>query len=295
MGGAPSTAAARPATTSPQTTPPRRRPDPPRESGSGYDSSDRYGLRANTRVQRRPERETEPERQPTRVAEVATRWAGAPYPAQQTAPANPPAARVQPVPAQTIPEPATSNPVAPATTIMTTSIPASEPARQPGGSLGAIGTVAAADTGTTAAPADPPEAASSSSSGSLADIAAVVDALPQDARGGAARNASSSPRTSQAQTSQPASPSRHWVQVAGGIDRASLPREFARLRAMAPDQLGGRTAFTAPMRSTSRLLVGPFASAREAQEFVTQLATRNVAAFAWTSAAGQEIQRLAAR
>jgi hypothetical protein len=64
---------------------------------------------------------------------------------------------------------------------------------------------------------------------------------------------------------------------------------------MAPDQLGGRTAFTAPMRSTSRLLVGPFASAREAQEFVNQLATRNVAAFAWTSAAGQEIQRLAAR
>ena len=46
------------------------------------------------------------------------------------------------------------------------------------------------------------------------------------------------------------------------------------------------------MRTTSRLLVGPFASAREAQDFVNQLAGHDVAAFAWTSAAGQEIERL---
>ena len=72
------------------------------------------------------------------------------------------------------------------------------------------------------------------------------------------------------------------MQIAGGVDRASLPREFARLRALAPQQLGRRTAFTAPLRTTNRLLVGPFASAREAQDFVNQLARHNVEAFAWT-------------
>jgi hypothetical protein len=90
----------------------------------------------------------------------------------------------------------------------------------------------------------------------------------------------------------PAHPSRHWVQVAGGANRATLPREFARLRTLAPRLLGGRTAYTTPLRATNRLLVGPFASAREAQAFVNQLAASNVPAFAWTSEAGQEIERL---
>ena len=170
---------------------------------------------------------------------------------------------------------------------------------------------------------------------SLADIAALVRALPDEpapqaqppadgdrpARTGAARTAETRPAGARAndtrrsaaaagetgtaasntsdrrsrQTAAPANPARHWVQIAGGIERASLPREFARLRAKAPEQLGRRTAFTAPLRTTSRLLVGPFATTREAQEFVNQLARHDIQAFAWTSAAGQEIERLAAR
>jgi hypothetical protein len=144
---------------------------------------------------------------------------------------------------------------------------------------------------------------------SLADIAALVNALPAEPQQAAppppstrtaeptriASARSTERRASRPQTLPPANPSRHWVQIAGGVDRASLPREFARLRALAPQQLGRRTAFTAPLRTTNRLLVGPFASAREAQDFVNQLARHNVEAFAWTSAAGQEIDRLAAR
>ncbi|HWT12490.1 MAG TPA: SPOR domain-containing protein, partial [Allosphingosinicella sp.] len=90
---------------------------------------------------------------------------------------------------------------------------------------------------------------------------------------------------------QPSHPSRHWVQIAGGANRAGLPREFARLRAQAPE-LAGRAAWTTPLNATNRLLVGPFPSSREAQEFVNRLAQREVAAFAWTSPAGQEIERL---
>ena len=78
-------------------------------------------------------------------------------------------------------------------------------------------------------------------------------------------------------------------------NRAALPREFARLRALAPQQLGRREAFTAAARATNRLLVGPFPTERAAQEFVNQLASRSVSAFAWTSAAGQEIERLQTR
>ena len=84
------------------------------------------------------------------------------------------------------------------------------------------------------------------------------------------------------------------MQVAGGANRAALPAELARLRAKAPE-LAGRTAWTTPLNATNRLLVGPFPSAREAQEFVNRLAERDVAAFAWTSPAGQEIHRLTGR
>ena len=163
-----------------------------------------------------------------------------------------------------------------------------------------------------AAPPPPPaqpvaESPSEPASSGLSDIAAVVNALPTEGR--AAASAAMPPRAAPVRTAEarrpnprtpspqspnpkPANPARHWVQIAGGVDRASLPREFARLRAQAPIELGRRTAFTAPMRASSRLLVGPFASDGEAQDFVNQLARKNVTAFAWTSAAGQEIERL---
>ena len=159
--------------------------------------------------------------------------------------------------------------------------------------------------------ASTPIAESASGAPSLADIAAVVNGLPdeqpsqpaptvttpaparQSVRLAEARTPASRPARQEAP--KPANPSRHWVQIAGGVDRASLPREYARLRALAPDQLGRRAAYWAPLRTTNRLLVGPFASASEAQEFVNQLSRHHVTAFAWTSAAGQEIQRLAAR
>ncbi|MGZ8998666.1 MAG: SPOR domain-containing protein [Allosphingosinicella sp.] len=90
---------------------------------------------------------------------------------------------------------------------------------------------------------------------------------------------------------RPTNPSRHWVQIAGGANTAALPRELARLRALAPE-LADRNAWVTPANSTNRLLVGPFASSAEAQEFVNLLARRSVTAFVWKSDAGQEIARL---
>lgn len=115
----------------------------------------------------------------------------------------------------------------------------------------------------------------------LADIGEAV-AVPDAAQG----------RKSDA-ASKAAAPSRHWVQIAGGANKDGLPREFKRLKAMAPELFSGKTAWTTPLRFTNRLLVGPFESENEAQAFVNALVEADLAAFSWTSAEGQEIEKLA--
>jgi len=111
---------------------------------------------------------------------------------------------------------------------------------------------------------------------------------PRQSRAAEARTAAPRPAAR-----RPAQPSRRWVQIATVPDRAGLTREFARLRARAPEALRDRTAYTAPFgRSSSRLLVGPFDTSRAAQDLVTQLGRASVSAFAWTSEAGQEIDRV---
>ena len=296
----------------------RRRPE------NNQDSSDPFGLRTSGRrlappVQRQrpqeqrvaqPTQQAEPRQ--TEIAEVNTRWAGAPYSGQQTSVDPAPVPTQSPSPAVVGP-PAVPPPEVESRASVSTSGPEVEPPRstampqttEPSDETAGTVTVIPVQ-----APANPsrldqapptPIAQSSSGAPSLADIAALVNALPQESSSRpASRQAEPVARTRSAEAratrpSTPAPTSRHWVQIAGGIERAALPREFARLRALAPEQLGRRTAFTAPMRSSSRLLVGPFASTREAQEFVNQLSRHDVSAFAWTSAAGQEIERLQTR
>jgi len=93
----------------------------------------------------------------------------------------------------------------------------------------------------------------------------------------------------------PAEPKRIWVQVAGGADKAALPREFARIKTKAPKLLAARGAWTTPLKATNRLLVGPFKTDGEAQTFVNELKKSDVTGFAWTSEAGQKIEKLSAK
>jgi hypothetical protein len=93
----------------------------------------------------------------------------------------------------------------------------------------------------------------------------------------------------------PAEPSRVWVQVAGGADKAALPREFTQLKTKAPKLLAARTAWTTPLKATNRLLVGPFKTDKEAQDFVNELKKADLTGFAWTSEAGQKIEKLSAK
>lgn len=89
-------------------------------------------------------------------------------------------------------------------------------------------------------------------------------------------------------------PARHWVQVAGGANVSDLPKAWRALLAKAPAELKGRQTWTTPLRFTNRLLVGPFKTPAEAQAFVNLIGKKGLSAFAWTSEAGQKIEKLAA-
>ena len=91
---------------------------------------------------------------------------------------------------------------------------------------------------------------------------------------------------------RPEAKSRQWVQIGIGEDTDALPAEFTRLKAKGGKLLASLNGWTAPMGETNRLLVGPFASSDDAQEFVNQLAEKRVRAFAWTSRAGEKVAKL---
>ena len=162
--------------------------------------------------------------------------------------------------------------------------------------------------GEAAAPtADTSSASASAPVQRLAGVAAALSALPAPV---AQPVSESSPpaATPRFETVTPPAPkpkvegspdadtdSRVWVQVAGGTDMRAFSAEWSRLRNKAPDLLTSRTAWTTPLRATNRLLVGPFESQRAAQDFVNKLALKGITAFAWTSAKGQTIARLATR
>jgi tetratricopeptide (TPR) repeat protein len=145
-----------------------------------------------------------------------------------------------------------------------------------------------------------PQAEAVPSGNRLADLSAAIAevseaqapstgttaAKPKPAAAGAAKK----PRPEAA-----AEPSRAWVQIAVGAAKTALPREYTRLKAKAPKLLAAHGAWTAPLNATNRLLVGPFASAKEAQAFVNQLKAEDLSGFAWTSAAGQKVEKLPAK
>lgn len=90
-------------------------------------------------------------------------------------------------------------------------------------------------------------------------------------------------------------PQRHWVQVAGGANKADLPKAWRDTVAKWPKQLAGRTPWTTPLRFTNRLLIGPFKSAAEAQAYVNTVGGAGFSTFPFTSPAGQIVERVPAK
>jgi Flp pilus assembly protein TadD len=148
--------------------------------------------------------------------------------------------------------------------------------------------------------APPPQAEAVPTGNRLADLSAIIAevAEPERPSNGASASKTKPAASAAAKKPKPAGepePSRAWVQIAVGAAKTALPREFARLKAKAPKSLSARGAWTAPLNATNRLLVGPFPSSKEAQAFVNQLKAEELSGFAWTSPAGQKVEKLPAK
>lgn len=85
--------------------------------------------------------------------------------------------------------------------------------------------------------------------------------------------------------------SRIWVQVLTGADRDKMGGEWRGLAAKSR-LLKVRKPYLTPWRSNYRLLTGPFASDKEAQDFIADLRKDGVSGFEWTSPAGQAVDSL---
>jgi hypothetical protein len=104
------------------------------------------------------------------------------------------------------------------------------------------------------------------------------------------REAPPAPRP--ATPARPTNPSRQWVQVATGRDTGALAFDWRRIRREAGGLLDRSSPFTARWGQTNRLVVGPFASVREANEMVAKLKDKKVDSFRFTSAQGEEVKPL---
>jgi hypothetical protein len=91
----------------------------------------------------------------------------------------------------------------------------------------------------------------------------------------------------------PEQPSRIWVQVATGRNKAALGFDWRRMAKDDAAVFRGKKPFVAAWGQTNRLLTGPFESEAAANAFVTQLRRADVeGAFLWTSPAGQVVDTL---
>jgi Flp pilus assembly protein TadD len=143
----------------------------------------------------------------------------------------------------------------------------------------------------------------------FAEVAAAVRALPDAAR--PLRTAEARPAPAKAAEAAPAKPaekqdeaapkpakgdtsSRHWVQIASAPD-SLVSGEYRRLRRKHSALLADKEGYSTPMGKSNRVLVGPFASVSAAKDFVGELKKNSLTAIAWTSAAGQEIEKLPAK
>ncbi len=90
----------------------------------------------------------------------------------------------------------------------------------------------------------------------------------------------------------PAHPSRQWVQVATGRDVSALAFDWRRIKRAVGGLLDDRAPHVAAWGQTNRLVAGPFASAREAQDAVSSLKEKGVDSFRFTSSAGEEVKPL---
>lgn len=231
---------------------------------------------------------------PTRVA-----LASAPIPpvAAKSAPVSEPARPAstpivaQPKPATTSPAPTVTRPLSaspalstPVVTSPSAAAPASKPVPAP----------------SVAQPAKPAPGPTPVKPRDLADVFADFVAPSREAvPAPGAVDVRKLPRKTAAkaepEVKKPSHPSRIWVQVAAGRDKAALAFDWRRFTRENAKTFASRKGYVSAWGQTNRLLTGPFETAKAATAFVGQLKKDGVdGAFVWTSPAGQAVDALAA-
>lgn len=88
------------------------------------------------------------------------------------------------------------------------------------------------------------------------------------------------------------SASRVYVQLAGGANADRMGREYERIRKTKASLFRLRQPLVSEVRGWSRLLVGPFKDADEAQLFVNGLHAAKLEGFVWTAPGGLKLEKL---
>ena len=92
---------------------------------------------------------------------------------------------------------------------------------------------------------------------------------------------------------KPEHPSRIWVQVGIGRDLKAIAYDWNRNARAMPEVFKGREPHVTDMNRTHRILVGPFATRKEANEYVGDLGKAGLdGAYPWISPAGQVVDTL---
>jgi cell division septation protein DedD len=74
-----------------------------------------------------------------------------------------------------------------------------------------------------------------------------------------------------------------------------MGREFDRIRKTKASLFRSRAPLVSEVKGWSRLLVGPFKDADEAQEFVNDLHAAKLEGFVWTAPSGTKLEKLASK
>lgn len=90
----------------------------------------------------------------------------------------------------------------------------------------------------------------------------------------------------------PPHPSRHWVQLATGRDKAALGFDWRRFVRKAPQVLEKMDPYVTPWGQANRLLAGPYDSTKAANAALAALKKEGLDGFVFTSEAGQAVERL---
>lgn len=140
-------------------------------------------------------------------------------------------------------------------------------------------------------PAPPPVAAATIDTGTVTHKPSRAEAAKtaRDKKLADAKEAKAK-KAAEAKTAAKKNPERIWVQVAGGANKADLPKAWRALKPKYGGALNGRTPYTMHYRYTNRLMIGPFASSAAAQSWIKEQRAKGNASFQVTTPAGTIVE-----